>query len=293
MVATVAKPNFIIIGAQKAGTTWLWEMLDQHPGTSLPEKKEIHFFGSSEIYKKGLGWYLDHFKNLDSTKVVGEASTSYFYDNVPYFYNNSRKIEFDTALPTVPELILEELPDVKIIIMLRDPVTRAISSYKHYMRKGNLSPIPGLKRTATEHPKLRILEFGYYPKYLEVWKRIIPNDQLKVIVFEEDVVKKSIETLNDVFAFLGVDSQFKPEHPDKPVHKGWNWTRIVFNYYARRIFPGRSFSRIGKLLDSRNILAGSGVSNEDIEFLRSIYLPQKEDLEKLLNRNLDSWKYGT
>ena len=57
MNTTTRKPNFFIIGAQKCGTGWLWEMLKQHPGTDLPSQKEIHFFGASELYRKGKGWY--------------------------------------------------------------------------------------------------------------------------------------------------------------------------------------------------------------------------------------------
>ena len=69
-------PSFFVLGAQKAGTTWLWNMLDQHPGTSLPQTKEIHYFGLAELHAKGDDWYNRHFAGLDGEKVIGEASTS-------------------------------------------------------------------------------------------------------------------------------------------------------------------------------------------------------------------------
>ena len=81
------KPDFMIIGAQKAGTTWLWEKLNLHHGTSLPKEKEIHFFGGVENYQKGREWYYNHFSNLDPYKVTGEASTTYLYDRIPYWHN--------------------------------------------------------------------------------------------------------------------------------------------------------------------------------------------------------------
>ena len=89
------KPDFLIIGAQKAGTTWLWRMLEQHPDTDLAKEKEIHFFGSSELYRTGKDRYYGHFARLDRSKLIGEASTSYFYDNVLYWYNDSPKLEVE------------------------------------------------------------------------------------------------------------------------------------------------------------------------------------------------------
>jgi len=131
------KPDFLIIGAQKAATTWLWNILDSHPDTDLPQKKEIHFFGGVENYNKGKEWYYNHFTGLDKTKITGEASTSYLYDYIPYWNNSSNSIEVSHSLPTIPELIINEMPDVKILVVLRDPVARAISAYKHNMRKAN------------------------------------------------------------------------------------------------------------------------------------------------------------
>jgi len=100
------KPDFLIIGAQKAGTSWLWDMLNQHPGTALPKIKEIHYFGSSELYARGPDWYYEHFAQTDRSKVTGEASTTYFYDYVPFWYNKSRQLEIDRSLPSIPELVL-------------------------------------------------------------------------------------------------------------------------------------------------------------------------------------------
>jgi hypothetical protein len=144
----ITRPDFLLIGAQKSGTTWLWRVLDQHPGTDLPRKKEIHFFGGVENYRKGKEWYYSHFEGLDSSKVIGEASTTYLYDNIPFWYNPSSSIEVDCSLPAIPELITNELPNIKIIAILRDPVWRAVSAYKHWMtrmKRGRISPRLGIK----------------------------------------------------------------------------------------------------------------------------------------------------
>lgn len=285
-------PDFFIIGAQKAGTTWLWSMLEQHPGTSLPEEKEIHYFGSSELYAKGDDWYYNHFKNLDSDKVIGEASTSHFYENVPYWHNKSDQIEFDKSLPTIPELILQKFPEAKFIVVLRDPVRRAISAYSHWMKQGELSPLLGLKRVATEYPKLRILEYGYYAKFLNIWMKTIPSDRFRIIIFEDQIKNNWPQTLNETYEYLGLDPTFSPKLASKPIHRSWGWTRIVFNYYASKVFRNIGHSKAGKILDRFDFLANNAIKTEDIEFLRSVYLSEKEDIEKLTGIQLSSWDYG-
>ena len=122
------KPNCMLIGAQHAGTSWLWNVLKQHPQTSFPKTKENHFFGSAELYRKGLPWYFAHFDGLDTSKIICDAATTNFYDRVPYWYNAKNEVEYDDSLPTIPELIVDAIPEVKIIVSLRDPVSRTISS---------------------------------------------------------------------------------------------------------------------------------------------------------------------
>jgi len=285
-------PDFFIIGVQKSGTTWLWEMLEQHPGTSLPAEKEIHYFGSTELFAKGDDWYYSYFSGLDPDKATGEASTSYFYDRIPYWYNKSDQIEFDESLPPLPESIDRKFPDAKFIVILRDPVRRAISAYSHWMKQGNLSPTLGLKRIATEMPKMRIIEFGLYAKYLDAWMKQIPADRFRVILFEEQIMKNWNQTLYDTYDYLGLEPNFKPVHPENPSHKSWGWNRIVFNYYAGKLFRNIHNSTISKLIGRVDFLSNNAIHREDIEYLRSCYLPEKEKIASLLGRDLSCWDYG-
>lgn len=285
-------PAFFLIGAQKAGTTWLWKMLDQHPGTSLPAQKELHYFGSSELHSKGDDWYFSFFDGLDPDKVIGEASTTYFYDRVPYWYNARDEIEFDESLPVIPKLISDKFPTAKFIVVLRDPVQRAISAYFHWMRKGSASPLLGLKKVATTLPKMRIVEYGLYAKYLKIWMEHVPSDRFHVVIFEDQIKNNWAQTLYRTYNFLGLDPSFKPELPGKRVHRSWGWTRIVFNHYARRIPGNIGHSRAGRLLDRFDFLADSAIKVEDIDYLRSIYLPEKEEIAALTGYDLGCWDYG-
>ncbi len=292
MIKNHRQPDFLLIGAQKSGTTWLWEMLDRHPGTALPKQKELHYFGSSEIYAKGPEWYFSNFEDIDTHEVTGEASTSYLFDKVPYWYNKSNEIEYDTSLPALPALVSRELPNVKIIVVLRDPVRRAVSAYLHWMRQGNLSPAWGLQRTALEHPRLRILQYGDYARHLGAWMGEFPKQQILVMLFEEEVIGDPGNGLKKVFKFLGLDPEFRPSELREPVHQSWNWTRIITNYYAG---PLRRFLRkgpLGDFLNEHDFLRKFAVRASDLAFLRDVYLPSRQSVEKLIERNLDCWDYG-
>ena len=267
-------------------------MLDQHPGTSLPSEKEIHYFGSAELFARGEDWYYSHFEGLDPDKVIGEASTSYFYDRVPYWHNKSDQIEFDESLPLIPELISQTFPAMKFIVVLRDPVHRAISAYLHWMKKGAISPLLDLRKVATDYPKMRILEYGLYARYLKVWMKYVRPERLRIILYEDQIKKNRDQTLADIYQYLDLDPTFKPEQPDKAVHKSWGWTRIVFNYYAGRISKTMGHSRAGRLLDRFDLLSGKAVKVEDIEFFRSVYLREKEELTMLTGNPLSCWDYG-
>ena len=289
------KPDFLIVGAQKAGTTWLWKMLDEHPATMLPAEKEIHYFGSSELYAKGPDWYYERFADIGQERVTGEASTSYLSERMPFFFASENELQYDDTLPKLPELVATQLPDVKIIVSLRDPVRRAISAYSHWMRKGRLSVSAGLRRTVEAHPRLRILEMGDYSTHLGAWFDVFPREQILVQIFEDDICTNAVDGLRRTFKFLGIDSSFTPPGWDERVHKSWNWTRIVANYYAG---PFRSLVNSPRAVafmlkhDWFGKFGKFGVSGDDIEFLRDFYLPSRERVRALAGRDLTTWRYG-
>lgn len=291
------KPDFLIIGAQKSGTSWLWRMIGQHPETDLPQKKEIHLFGGSEMYRKGLPWYYKHFKGLDPTKVTGEASTTYLFDNVPYWYNSSNDLKFDKSLSSIPELITQELPNVKIIAVLRNPISRAISAYHHLMRRvavqkkdydHDISPLLRLAEVAVKFPKNRILEYGFYSKYLQKWFSVISKDRIKVFIYEEDLRGNPKKIVAETYSFLGIDSNFLPELGAK-VNKSWGWTRILATYYMPGWLKNYNNQCIGRFFDRHDFFEGASVKSDDINFLKNAYSQEKANLESLLNRKI-SWE---
>ena len=111
-------PNFLCIGAERSGTTWLYEVLKIHPEVYLyPYIKEINFF--SEHYQKGLNWYKQFFNGSrkSSYKAIGDISPQYFHEK------------------EAASRIAQDLPNIRLILFLRNPVNRAFSEYKIHNKK--------------------------------------------------------------------------------------------------------------------------------------------------------------
>jgi hypothetical protein len=106
-----ALPDFVIIGAQKAGTTSLYAALGSHPDVRPAFRKEVHFFDTARV--SDLGWYRRHFPIGHGEWITGESSPYYLFH------------------PAVPARMVATIPDVSLIAILRDPVARAISQYHH------------------------------------------------------------------------------------------------------------------------------------------------------------------
>ena len=284
-------PSFILIGAQKAGTTWLWDNLKQHPDVALPKAKEIHFFGGVENYRKGSDWYYQHFQGVPLTKVTGEASTTYLYDYLPYWDNPSGELKHDYSLPCIPELVLKELPEVKILVILRNPVSRALSAYRHYVKSGKIPRGFGPTEVALKIPIFRILELGFYARYLKLWKQYFPPHRIRIFVFEDDVVKSPEKSLRQIFEFLEINPNFQPRKVNGRVHEGWSWTRCAINQQtfplARRIANGQ----VGKIFDRFDLLKNGKAMRSDMAFFQDRYRQEKKELENILGKHLDSWKY--
>lgn len=194
-------PHFIIVGTMKGGTSALYDFITLHPDIERATKKEIHYFSMN--YHKGHGWYLSHF-HQGTHMLTGEASPTYF----------------DTATTLlIPSLIKSFNPAIKILLIVRDPIERAISHYSHLRRTNqiqelvtlnideffNLPLSAAITETTTVGFYLRqVLSFSlYYRKYLyyrEVFRRrdilVVSNDKLKEDPFG---------TMRQVYSFVGVE----------------------------------------------------------------------------------------
>lgn len=214
-----ACPNFIIIGAQRSGTTTLYQYLSQHPHIKAAFKKEIHYFDNH--YQRGISWYRSYFPLQTKSKsnwLTGEAS--------PYYLLH----------PLVPQRIASLLPDIKLIAILRNPVKRAYSHYWHEVRLGRetLSFVEAIEaeesRIAGEQEQLTnghihysypfqhytYLSRGVYIDQLARWQTVFDRSQM-LILASNNLFTKPVQTLNQVFTFLDLPPfKIQIQHGSKP-----------------------------------------------------------------------------
>lgn len=243
--------NFVfIVGAQRSGTTYLYNILDEHPQIAMakPVKPEPKFFLNDIEFKAGKQYYLQKYFNDvdDNVKVFGEKGTSY--------------IEFSY----VADRIYSFFANAKILIILRNPVDRALSNYFFSVDNGlesrslqevfveNLA-IPELKVQTSVSP-FSYLERGHYSDMIKPYINIFKNN-LKVVIFEE--LTGSIDSVQSIYRFLEVDPLFRPPSLNNKINQ--------------------SKSKVeGQVIEVRNVL-------------HSYFLPHIKSLENLLERKIELW----
>ena len=203
-------PNFIIIGAQKAGTTWLAHMLRQHPDIFMPPQ-EVHFFNFKKNFSRGLNWYEQHFKGAKPGQIVGEKTPNYLWIANE---EEHRKAGRRRHQANIHESIAQTLPDVKLIVVVRNPVKRALSAINHYYRHGEMSPLWriddvlfGRKRHIAE--RYGVFDMGRYHHQIQAYYQRFDPSQIMVIVFEEEITQDPERCLQKVCQFVGVAPSFQ------------------------------------------------------------------------------------
>lgn len=231
-------PNFLIVGAQKAGTSWLAAALRQHPDIFVADE-EVHFFDKEHNWAKGVKWYEQHFDDADDETAVGEKTPDYFWTG----YEGT-----EGHLPDVHENVYEVLPDAKLLVVLRDPVERAISAVNHLVRTGRLSPFVDIDEALVGDKRHLVrphgvVSYGFYDEHLEAYLDLFEEDQIHVEIFEELVLGDSEARLAEVFSFLGVDSNVEIQDLDDPVneHRG-SMPRLIAENHAPTLAPITRFA---------------------------------------------------
>lgn len=179
--------DFIGIGAQKAGTSWIYACLYEHPQICAPIK-EIHFF-SRQRFEKGKDWYERHFQKCDSTKIKGEFSTSYLYSE------------------DAPKRIAQLYPATKIIAVLRNPVDRAYSQYRNSIKAGEINEKVSFEDFAEKDAS--VIGQGKYAGQLQRYYEAFAKEQILVLLYE-DIQKDPASFIKSIYRFLDVDDAFVP-----------------------------------------------------------------------------------
>jgi hypothetical protein len=292
----VTLPNFLIIGAQKAGTSSLYYYLKQHPDVYMSPVKEAHFFDLAEgrdfrntiPHITGIEDYRALFRGVSKEKAVGEASPSYIY------------------VPGTPERIRDHIPAAKLIAILRNPVDRAYSAFLHTLRSGR-EPLTDFARAlrAEEtrirdnwHPVFHYRERGFYHVQLKRYFDLFGRDRIRVYL-HEDLKADPLGLLRDIFRFLGVDEAFAPDTSVR-----YNVTGLVVPK-NRAVYP--LVRRLGTLkpvlrrllpFGARKRIKGQvfaeppPLAPEVRRALREGYREDIVKLEGLIGRDLSGWLDG-
>ncbi|WP_457205709.1 sulfotransferase domain-containing protein [Nocardioides sp. P5_C9_2] len=173
-------PNFLYVGPDKAGSSWLHEILLGHPDVYLTPAKDLYYF--DRYYDRGLAWYAAQFRDARDEAVVGEVCQDYLFH------------------PDAADRINETLGPVRIMVSLRDPVERAWSSYL-YMRKHGIGP-DTFGEALRSRPEL--LEHGRYATGLDRFLVHLPREMVHVALFD-DLAADPQGFLDGVTDFLDVD----------------------------------------------------------------------------------------
>jgi hypothetical protein len=196
----LSRPNFIVIGAMKAGTTSLYHYLRSHPQVFMAPIKELDFFVEDGNWKRGFAWYTKQFEEAGPHAIaVGEASTAY---------------SKHPSVPGVPERIAAHIPHARLIYILRDPIERIRSHYQHRVSVG--AEREPLHRAVTHNAMY--LDCSRYAAQVDEYLRYFNRDQL-LLITSERLRHDRAETVSRVYEFLGVTPDHIPKDLDREFYK--------------------------------------------------------------------------
>jgi hypothetical protein len=279
----MARPNFLIIGDVKAGTTSLYSYLRQHPDIYMPELKELRYFAydaenpyhvrSQNYGVRDLEDYLHFFAQCGNEHAIGEASPNYLRS------------------PGAASRIQRQLGDVRLIVSLRHPADRLYSLYQMHVRAGGKHL--AFDETAFGREATWIKGNFYWPELLRFYE-LFPREQIHVVLFD-DLKTRTAEVVQDLYRFLGVDPTFKPVLERQNEGGGTPKSAAVYSVVLKArdrlkrlgVVPSglrRRWRRLRKHLLEQNEMPET-VRRKIIDICR-------EDIhrtEKLIRRDLSAW----
>ena len=295
------KPNFIIAGFPKCGTTSLHHYLDEHPEIFMPEQKELHFF----TYK-----ILSKLKNGPKDELVKETQINSSEKYLSYFQNVKKEIAIGDASPSYINYpseflkIKKYLNDPKVIIILRDPINRAYSNYLHLKRE-HRETMSFQDAIGAEEERInnKYSDFWYYKFNSTYYQKIVKAKTTfsnVLILTIEELDKDPIITMKKVYKFLGVNNNFSFKIISEKFNVGGNYKK---NFATKIIFqPSKLKNRIKRFVQPTSFLKiilmrlasvfrskSEKIDQNLIDELKNYFKDDVENLKKL-DVNISNWK---
>jgi hypothetical protein len=298
-------PNTFLIGVQKSATTSLYDWIAQHPDVCGPiSTKDTPFFIDDKLYSKGFSFL--------------ESIYSKYYENQKVIINGSaHTIYFEKALKRLSNYN----PEAKIILVLRNPVERAISAY-NFAVKRNLDDKDLLSAIDEEHLRLKsddvqilsettCIDHGRYFKQISLLRNYFKEENT-LILFYKDVKHNPEQVIKETYSFLNLDPQFNPElkalnktgtvrfkliknlvYNNNPVKKFL--LKNVFDVIIPYDLKYRIKISILRLITKKDTKATKEqpknvIDNQTKRYLYKLLEEDINNLEILLNKDLSHWK---
>jgi hypothetical protein len=222
----IDKLDFVLAGAQKSGTTALHYFLEKHPRITMGDREEMHFFDDDDLFSATVDYDLlhRHFRPVARSTIAGECTPSYLY------------------WKPAAERIWNYNPQVKLLVLLRNPVERAFAHWNMQRFKGRepLDFFDAVKEEKSriagapprEARRFAYVDRGFYVQHLERFFRFFSREQMMIIKFEK-FRQEQRETLDSIFSFLGVKPLPSFRSKDRnvvPYQRAMNWEERVFLY---------------------------------------------------------------
>jgi|10_taG_2_1085330.scaffolds.fasta_scaffold51589_2 Sulfotransferase domain len=304
----VSKPNFLVVGVPKGGTSSLFNYLKQHPEIYLPEQKELHYFSFEELKKnlngpgdklafssvlRSYDAYTSLYNNIEGESKFGDVSPSYL------FFSKS-------VIPAIKEKLGNQ---VKIIISLRDPIERSYSNFLHQKRlmHESLSFDQALQQEKKRKEKgfgdfWRYSEHSFYYEKCQAYIKAFGAENVKIVLFE-DIKERPEGLLTELFDFLGVDKSFKAENLNVIYNKGGVYKKdgltsfllkpsflksMVLKYGGS--FIAKKYKGFKQGVLERNTLEKPKIEKNTLNYLKKLF---KEDVQNLKTLGVDTsqWKH--
>lgn len=317
------KPDFLMVGAMKSGTTSLYTELKNHPDVYMPEL-EVGFFDIDDIrqhpdffkmcrgdwhyhsyqhqHEELVRWYRSLFDDASEGAVRGERSTTYMASSV------------------APRRIKDAVPDARLIFMLRDPVPRAYSNYWHLLRSGEAT---GSFEHTLRYRHSALFDRGLYRSQIERYMSLFDREQLKFLVFEQ-FVREPEKVLEEVCEFIAVDAgglrtgDAELEHRNRGRYP-WSMTfqyalnrglfhglldghRYLNSHLPALRYEALGFGPVGRLWHEGIVFALKALSRINCSrranpvmkdttrrMLTDLYEDRNRGLSELIGRNLSEW----
>lgn len=285
-------PNFICIGSQKSGTTTLYNILKYHDEIFLSNQKELHFFDIDDEYCKGVEYYKKYFKT--DKNIVGEITPSYIF--------------FDDCAKRIYETLGE---NIKILIILRNPIDRAFSHYLMSYKRGleNKSFEEAIlleeKRICKgyfEKSHYSYISRGKYSEQIKRYYKYFNKENIKIIFFEEFIQNKK-STISSIENFLNIESNNLDVNLKSNYASNYRLSLIRNILHKENILKSQLIKYLPKKIKKNaRIFLESNIfkTNKNIkklslnnkEYIYKVFFKQEiKCLEKLLKTDLSFWKY--